>query len=100
MIGTAQFGTTMFGEGDTGLHRRYRTWLTTTATFAPGESITIDSDAKTIIRTSGGVETNIRSTLTGELCDLEPTGTIRFVWEDDEGSRTIGIEVTHSPRYA
>jgi len=63
-----------------------------TGTLAPGETITIDSDAMTA--TKGGA--NVLKYVDGFI-SLEP-GENEITYEDSELSRSIRIVIVHTPR--
>ena len=63
-------------------------------TLTAGDVLVIDCDKRTM--KLNGVDS--RANHTGVFLTLF-SGTHGIKWDDDEGSRTIGLEVTHSPRY-
>jgi len=63
-------------------------------TLTAGDVLVIDCDKRTM--KLNGVDD--RANHTGVFLTLF-SGTHGIKWDDDEGSRTIGLEVTHSPRY-
>ena len=99
-------GELMFGESVLSRPRRYRAHFTFSGTLEAGASITIDtgddladSESVSIKKTYLGVETNERDNFDGECLYFLPQGTIYLIYTDDEGARTVGLEVKHRDRW-